>query len=418
MENMSEVLGLILGGGRGTRLWPLTKKRAKPAVPMAGKYRLIDIPISNCLHSGIEKIAILTQFKSVSLHRHILRTYRRDMFTDGWVEILAAEQSMEHTDWYQGTADAVRQQWVEIKNARTRYVLILAGDHIYRMDYRNFVEYHVETGADITLAVQPVEAEYAPAFGILKRKPGGEIVSFTEKPKPEALADLESLPGADKPYLASMGIYVFSTELLRELLEAPGDDFGKNIIPQAMPDRRVIGYVFDGYWADIGTIRRFYEVNLELVSPDRPFELFDPRVPIYSHPRFLPPSDVRGSQIDQVLLADGCYICDSVISNSVVGLRSSIGPDVTFRSSIIMGADFYETDEEKAENKRLGRPNIGVGEGSIIECALIDKNAHIGRNVHIRHLPERQDSEKENWVVRDGLVIVPKSAVIPDNTII
>ena len=418
MENMSEVLGLILGGGRGTRLWPLTKKRAKPAVPMAGKYRLIDIPISNCLHSGIEKIAILTQFKSVSLHRHILRTYRRDMFTDGWVEILAAEQSMEHTDWYQGTADAVRQQWVEIKNARTRYVLILAGDHIYRMDYRNFVEYHVETGADITLAVQPVEAEYAPAFGILKRKPGGEIVSFTEKPKPEALADLESLPGADKPYLASMGIYVFSTELLRELLEAPGDDFGKNIIPQAMPDRRVIGYVFDGYWADIGTIRRFYEVNLELVSPDRPFELFDPRVPIYSHPRFLPPSDVRGSQIDQVLLADGCYICDSVISNSVVGLRSSIGPDVTFRSSIIMGADFYETDEEKAENKRLGRPNIGVGEGSIIECALIDKNAHIGRNVHIRHLPERQDSEKENWVARDGLVIVPKSAVIPDNTII
>ena len=418
MENMSEVLGLILGGGRGTRLWPLTKKRAKPAVPMAGKYRLIDIPISNCLHSGIEKIAILTQFKSVSLHRHILRTYRRDMFTDGWVEILAAEQSMEHTDWYQGTADAVRQQWVEIKNARTRYVLILAGDHIYRMDYRNFVEYHVETGADITLAVQPVEAEYAPAFGILKRKPDGEIVSFTEKPKPEALADLESLPGADKPYLASMGIYVFSTELLRELLEAPGDDFGKNIIPQAMPHRRVMGYVFDGYWADIGTIRRFYEVNLELVSPDRPFELFDPRVPIYSHPRFLPPSDVRGSQIDQVLLADGCYICDSVISNSVVGLRSSIGPDVTFRSSIIMGADFYETDEEKAENKRLGRPNIGVGEGSIIECALIDKNAHIGRNVHIRHLPERQDSEKENWVARDGLVIMPKSAVIPDNTII
>jgi glucose-1-phosphate adenylyltransferase len=340
------------------------------------------------------------------------------MFTDGWVEILAAEQSMEHTDWYQGTADAVRQQWVEIKNARTKYVLILAGDHIYRMDYRNFVEYHVETGADITLAVQPVEAEYAPAFGILKRNPDGEIVSFSEKPKPEVLADLESLPGADKPYLASMGIYVFSTELLRELLEAPGDDFGKNIIPQAMPDHRVIGYVFDGYWADIGTIRRFYEVNLELVSPDRPFELFDPRVPIYTHPRFLPPSDVRGSQIDQVLLADGCYICDSIISNSVIGLRSSIGPDVTFHSSIIMGADFYETDEEKAENKRLGRPNIGVGEGSIIECALIDKNAHIGRNVHIRHLPERQDSEKENWVARDGLVIVPKSAVIPDNTII
>jgi glucose-1-phosphate adenylyltransferase len=418
MLAMSDVLGLIMGGGQGTRLWPLTKKRSKPAVPLAGKYRLVDIPISNCLHAGIDKVAVLTQFRSVSLHRHILRTYRRDIFTDGWVEILAAEQSPGHKDWYQGTADAVRQQWVEIKNARTKYVLILAGDHLYRMDYRDFVSYHIETRADITLAVQPVEAKYASTFGILKRSPNGEIVSFAEKPRPEALAGLESLPDTDKPYLASMGIYVFSTELLRELLAAPGDDFGKDIIPQAMPHRRLMGYVFDGYWADIGTIRRFYEVNLELVAPDRPLQLLDPRWPVYTHPRFLPPSEVRGSQLDQVLVADGSCIYDSDITNSVVGLRSIIGPKATIQSSVLMGADDYESDAEKAENQRLGRPHIGIGEGSSVECAIIDKNARIGRGVHIRHIRDRPDFDSEDWVARDGLVIVPKSAVIPDDAVI
>jgi glucose-1-phosphate adenylyltransferase len=387
-------------------------------VPLAGKYRLVDIPISNCLHAGIEKIAILTQFKSVSLHRHILRTYQRDIFTDGWVEILAAEQSMEGTDWYQGTADAVRQQWIEIKSAQTRYVLILAGDHLYRMDYRAFVDYHIETKADITLAVQPVEAEQAPALGILKRSLDGEIVSFAEKPKPEALAGLESLPGSDKPYLASMGIYVFTTELLRELLKAPGDDFGKDIIPGALPNHRVMGYVFDSYWADIGTIRRFYEVNLELASPARPLALYGPRWPIYTLPRFLPPSEVRGSRLDQVLLADGCFVRDSDISNSVIGLRSSIGPNVTIRSSVIMGADYYETEAEIAANKHRGQPDIGIGQGSTVEGALIDKNARVGRNVHIRSLPGRLDSETEHWVARDGLVIVPKNAVVPDGTVI
>ncbi|MBN1135647.1 MAG: glucose-1-phosphate adenylyltransferase [Anaerolineae bacterium] len=415
---MDDVLGLIMGGGQGTRLWPLTMKRSKPAVPLAGKYRLVDIPISNCLHAGIEKIAILTQFRSVSLHRHILRTYRRDMFTDGWVEILAAEQSPEHTDWYQGTADAVRQQWVEIKNSGTKYVLVLAGDHLYRMDYRGFVNYHVETGADITLAVQPVEAEHAPGFGILKRSPDGEIVSFTEKPKPEALTGLESLPGSAKPYLASMGIYVFSTELLRELLAAPGDDFGKHIIPQAMPNYRLMGYVFDGYWADIGTIRRFYEVNLELVSPNRPIELLDPRWPVYTHPRFLPPSEVRGTRLDEVLVAEGTCIYHSDITNSVVGLRSIIGPRVTVHSSVLMGADYYESDAEKAENRRLGRPDVGIGEGAVIKGAIIDKNARIGRNVQIRHLADRPDYDSEDWVAREGLVIVPKSAVIPDGAVI
>jgi glucose-1-phosphate adenylyltransferase len=409
---------LILGGGRGTRLYPLTKKRSKPAVPLAGKYRLIDIPVSNCLNSGIAKIAILTQFMSASLHRHILRAYRRDVFSGGWVEILAAQQMLDGSHWYQGTADAVRQQWVEIKNARTKYVLVLAGDHLYRMDYREFVQYHVDTGADITLAVQPVKAEEAPGLGILKRSPDGEIISFTEKPAPEALAGLESLPGSDEPFLASMGIYVFSSALLRELLQGPGDDFGKNLIPGALPERRIMGYVFDGYWADIGTIRRFYEVNLQLASPQRPLDLFGPDWPIYTHPRFLPPSEVRESHLDEVLLADGCHVLGSDIRKAVIGLRSVIGPDVTIRSSVIMGADYYETEDQCAADNDMGQPHVGIGPGSVIECGIIDKNARIGRNVHIRDLPERPDEDYEDWVVREGLVIVPKSAVIPDNTVI
>jgi glucose-1-phosphate adenylyltransferase len=415
---MEDVLALILGGGRGTRLYPLTKKRAKPAVPLAGKYRLIDIPISNCLHSGIDKIDILTQFKSASLHRHIFRTYRRDKFTEGWVEILAAEQTLENTEWYQGTADAVRQQLVEIRAAGTDYVLILAGDHLYRMDYSDFVQFHVDTGADITLAVQPVGAEAAPALGILKRSPDGEILSFTEKPAPDQLDGLESIPDSDKPFMASMGIYVFSTKLLFELLEAPGDDFGKEIIPAALPDRRVMGYVFDGFWADIGTMRRFYEVNLELVSPDPPFDMNVPHRPVYTHARFLPPSESYGSQLDGVLLGDGCKIYESEVRNSVVGLRGMVGPNAAVESSVLMGADYYETDKDREENARLGRPDVGIGEGSVIECAIVDKNARIGRDVHIRHVPDRPDRETEDWVAREGLVIVPKSAVIPDGMVI
>lgn len=415
---MQDVLGLILGGGQGTRLYPLTKKRSKPAVPVAGIYRLIDIPISNCLNAGIDKIAILTQFNSVSLHRHIFGTYSRDIFTRGWVQIWAAEQTSRSTSWYQGTADAVRRQLVEILRSGAKYVLILAGDHLYRMDYQEFVQYHVDNNADITLAVQPVPAREAPGLGILKRSPDGEIVSFTEKPKPDALTGLESIPGSDKPFMASMGIYVFSTELLTQLLEAPGNDFGKDLIPNALSDYRVMGYIFDGYWADIGTIRRFYEVNLEMASPDRPFDLNIPHRPIFTRPRFLPPTDVQGAQLNRVLLADGCRVAEAEITNSVIGLRSMIGSNVVIRDSIIMGGDSYETDEDLARNKRLNRPDIGIGAGSIIEAAIIDKNAHIGSNVHIRHLPDRPDDETENWVAREGLVVIPKSAVIPDNTVI
>ena len=293
---MKDVLGLIMGGGQGSRLYPLTKLRSKPAVPIAGKYRLIDIPISNCLHAGIDKIAILTQYNSVSLHRHIQRTYARDIFTEGWVQILAAEQTPRSTGWYQGTADAVRQQLRTIETVRAQYVLILAGDHLYNMDYRAFVEYHVETGADITMAVQPVSADMAPALGILKRGPDGQIKSFTEKPEPAQLPGLKSISGSDKPYLASMGIYVFRTDLLLEVLKSEGDDFGKDIIPNALADYRLMGHVYDGYWADIGTIRRFYEVNLEMTLPDRPFDFYIPGRPIYSRARFLPATEVYGAQ--------------------------------------------------------------------------------------------------------------------------
>lgn len=414
---MNNVLGVIMGGGRGSRLFPLTQKRSKPAVPFAGKYRLIDVPISNCMHSGIDKIAILTQFNSVSLHRHIFRTYRRDMFTDGWVQIWAAEQTPISTGWYQGTADAVRQQLVEIKSSGTKYVLILAGDHLYRMDYGKFVQFHVDTKADITLAVQPVDEREAPSLGILKRSPDGEITSFTEKPTPDILDDLQSSPGSDKPFMASMGIYVFSTELLSDLLAMPGDDFGNDIIPEAMLNQRVMGHVFDDYWADIGTIRRFYEVSLELAST-HPFELNNPSQPIYTNARFLPPAELKGAKLTKVLLAEGCNIGSAEISNSVVGIRSVIGSEVVIRDTVMMGADYYETVEQQAENRQLGRPDIGVGNGSVIESAIIDSKARIGGNVHIRSLPDRPDSDNENWVVRDGLVVVPKSAVISDDTVI
>ena len=415
---MKDVLGLILGGGQGTRLYPLTKERAKPAVPLAGKYRLIDIPMSNCLHAGIEKIAILTQFNSVSLHRHIYRTFNRDAFTQGWVQILAAEQTPLSGDWYQGTADAVRKQKIEIREAHTRYVLVLAGDHLYRMDYSKFVQYHVDTGADITVAVQPVRGDEAPGLGILTLARDGRIIRFTEKPRPDQLDGLESSDDPEKPYMASMGIYVFATDVLFDLLESEGVDFGKHILPAAMDTRRIMGYVFDGYWEDIGTIKRFYEVNLEMARKDPPFDFYKPERPIYTHARFLPASEIHGCKIESALITDGCRIEETNIDTCSIGLRSIIGPDVTLRSTVMMGADYYETQRDMAENKRNGIPNIGIGSGSVIECAIIDKNARIGRNVVIRAIPNRPDTDGDSWVARDGIICVPKGAIIPDNTVI
>lgn len=418
--HVEDVVAVVMGGGVGSRLYPLTRDRTKPAVPLAGKYRLIDIPMSNCFNAGIDKIAILTQFNSVSLHRHITRTYARDIFTRGWVQILAAEQTYRSGDWYQGTADAIRKQIIELRSSGAKYVLILAGDHLYRMDYAKFVNHHVETQADITIAVQPVDRENASAFGILKLNEDGRITHFVEKPKNKKEREgLESGNDPDKPYMASMGIYVFDAEKMYELLESnPGIDFGKHIIPESIESRRVIGYVFDGYWEDIGTIRRFYEVNLDMAAPLPNFNLYDPSSPIYTRPRFLAASKIQGGSLNNVLLADGCRIAEATIRNSVIGLRSIIAAGVSVERSIVMGADFYQVRGEDEEYWKPGLPSIGIGPDSVIQGAIIDKNACIGQQVIIQNKPDRPDEEHENWVAREGIVIVPKNAIIPDGTVI
>ncbi|MFO7741605.1 MAG: glucose-1-phosphate adenylyltransferase [Anaerolineae bacterium] len=417
---MRDVLALILGGGQGSRLYPLTKLRAKPAVPLGGKYRLIDIPISLCINAGIPKIYVLTQFLSESLHRHIYQTYKFDVFTDGFVQILAAEETRTGMDWYQGTADAVRKQLWRLEHARAEDVLILSGDHLYRMDYANFVERHRERRADVTIAVQPVGPEAASRFGILKSDAEGRITSFHEKPAAEELEGLESAPGKDKPYMASMGIYMFRADVLQRVLTgSETEDFGREVIPDAIEGQRVYAFEFDGYWEDIGTVRAFYEANLALGRPDPPFDFFNMEQPIFTHPRFLPSSITDGCDLEKAVVADGCLLHGSDIRESVVGLRSVIGPEVRVIRSVIMGADFYETPERRAENRALGRPDVGIGRGSSIEGAIIDKNARVGEDVTIRaHDPEGEMVETENYVIRDGIVVIPKNAVIPDGTVI
>ncbi|MDY6876320.1 MAG: glucose-1-phosphate adenylyltransferase [Chloroflexota bacterium] len=417
---MRDVMALILGGGRGTRLYPLTKLRAKPAVPIGGKYRLIDIPISNCLNSEIHKIYVVTQFLSASLHRHIYQTYKFDVFSGGFVYILAAEETAKGMDWYQGTADAVRKQISRFAHSRVEDMLILSGDHLYRMDYAEFVELHREERADVTIAVQPVARADASRFGILKTDAEGRIVSFHEKPRADELDGLESIPDSDRPYLASMGIYLFRADMLRQVLdESDSEDFGKQIIPAAIKSMRVYAFRFDGYWEDIGTVRAFYEANLSLTLPDPPFDFYDPKYPIYTRPRFLPSSRADGCHLERVVLTEGCLFSQSDIHESVIGLRSVIGPDARVTRTVMMGADFYETPERKAENRRRGRPDVGIGRGSIIEGAIIDKNARIGESVAIRpHAPDEEMVEMEDYVIQDGIVVIPKNAVIPDGTII
>jgi glucose-1-phosphate adenylyltransferase len=411
--DLDQVLGLILGGGRGTRLWPLTRLRAKPAVPIAGKYRLIDIPLSNCLNSGMHQIAILTQFNSVSLHRHIARTYNFDLFHPGWVTILAAEQTLTSSDWYQGTADAVRKQLFEIQVTGASDVLILAGDHLYRMDYSELAQYHWQKGADITIAVKPVSALDAPRFGILKRMPEGQIIDFVEKPQDqETLKTFVSRENPRFPYLGSMGIYLFRMEVLEDILvQSIHDDFGSDVLPSAIQSHKVYGYPFDGYWEDIGTIRAFYEANLALTEEDPPFNFHDLVRPIYTHPRFLPGSRIYDVELDRVLLSDGCIVQGAEIRNAVIGIRSVIGDDVIIEDTVIMGADYYEA---QARHKEPGDPPIGIGPGSRIKGAIIDKNARIGSNVRIRPFPEGTNIDEERWTVRDGIVVIPKNAAIAD----
>ncbi|MGC9520870.1 MAG: glucose-1-phosphate adenylyltransferase [Anaerolineae bacterium] len=416
---MKDTLGVIMGGGAGTRLYPLTKLRAKPAVPLAGYYRLIDIPMSNCINSGINRIYVLTQYNSVSLHRHVVRTYQFDNFSGGWVRILAAEQTPASQSWYQGTADALRKQLFQLQVPEPRNIVILAGDHLYRMDYSLFVQFHASHEADITIAVQPVDADDAPRMGILKADNEGRISEWVEKPSEEKLKDLASMEG-DRPYLASMGIYVFRTHTLVKILrEETGSDFGKHIIPAAIEKGlRVFAYPFEDYWEDIGTMRAFYDANLALTGPEPPFDFFAPEWPIYTRARFLSGSRVLDSSIRRVVLAPGCRINNAAVADSVIGLRSIVNPGAHLHRVVMMGADYYETLAQIEENEHLGLPNFGVGQGSVIEHAILDKNVRIGKNVVIRNHEGTEDEETDTYVVRDGLVVVPKGVVIPDNTVI
>ena len=413
MPSMNDVLGIIMGGGRGSRLHPLTKMRSKPAVPIAGKYRLIDIPISNCINSGIYRVAILTQFNSVSLHRHISQTYNFDVFHTGWVEILAAEQTPERSDWYQGTADAVRKQLFEIQASGAEYVLILAGDHLYRMDYREMANFLWEKGADIAVAVQPVARSEASRFGILKVESDSRISAFVEKPKdPDVQKNFISrLHDEERPFLGSMGIYLFKTKVLIDLLTKfpEYDDFGGDIIPEAIKSLNVFGYDFDGYWEDIGTIRSFYETNLKLTSSNPPFNFYNPKAPIYTHARFLPGSIVEDSKLQDVLIAEGCRICKAEITHSIVGIRGQVAEGSVVKDSIIIGADYYTP-------KKNPEVPIGIGRNCHIESAIIDKNVQIGDGVVIKPFPHSKDIDHELYFVRDGIVVIAKDTVIPNGT--
>jgi glucose-1-phosphate adenylyltransferase len=413
MPSMNDVLGVIMGGGKGTRLHPLTRMRSKPAVPIAGKYRLIDIPISNCINSGIFRVAILTQFNSVSLHRHISQAYNFDVFHTGWVQIWAAEQTPQSADWYQGTADAVRKQLFEIQATGARYVLILAGDHLYRMDYSAMAEYHWERDADITVAVQPVAKSEASRLGILKREWNGQISAFVEKPKDPAVQDrFVSRDDPERPLLGSMGIYMFKTKVLTDLLtyHLRHDDFGGEIIPEAINSHEVHGFDFDGYWEDIGTIRSFYETNLQLTRATPPFNFYDPHAPIYTHARYLPGSTVEDSELKEVLIAEGCRVRKAEVTHSIVGIRSQIGEGTVIRDSILMGADYYQVEKPR------GNLPIGIGKNCHIEGAILDKNVRIGDNVVIKPFPADRDIDSDLYFVRDGIVVIAKDTEIPSGT--
>jgi glucose-1-phosphate adenylyltransferase len=428
---MDNVLSLILGGGRGTRLYPLTMLRSKPAVPIAGKYRLIDIPISNCINSGLNRVYVLTQFLSVSLHRHIANTYKFDPFSRGFVEILAAQQTNERSDWYQGTADAVRQNIRYVHEDPCTEVLILSGDQLYRMDFQRLVQAHREADADVTIAVLPVTAEQSAGFGIVRLDETGRVAGFVEKPKTaEQLAPVRTDPqwierrgiaSKGREYLASMGIYLFNREALIHLLNAPplATDFGKEIFPRSIQTHRVQAHVFDGYWEDVGTVKAYHEASLALAGDDPPFDFHSPDGVIYTRMRYLPASRVTGAHLEQCLVSDGCVIGSGTrVTHSVVGLRTRVGANCTIRDTVIIGADRFETDQERAENRRRGIPDFTVGDGCVIEGAILDKDCRVGSNVRIVNQGQEQDAEGPNYVIREGVVVIPKGAVVMDGTVI
>jgi glucose-1-phosphate adenylyltransferase len=431
MPPKQNLLAVILGGGAGSRLFPLTRDRSKPAVPLGGKYRLVDVPISNCINSDVIRMFVLTQYNSASLNRHIATTYRFSPFADGFVEILAAEQTPDRPDWFQGTADAVRQVLPHIRDWRIDTLLILSGDHLYRMDYKKFLARHAETNADITISVIPIPPDSASEFGLLKADRDGRIVEFSEKPKGDALEamrvdntsfGLSADEAGARPYLASMGIYVFKYDVIEQVLAEDGSrlDFGKEIIPASIQNYNVQAYLFNGYWEDIGTIAAFYKANLDMTSAIPPFNLFDAEAPMFTRARYLPPSKVNNCEIRDSIISDGCIINGAKITNSVVGLRSRISKGVQVDSSFLMGADYYQTFEEMRSDLGKGVPRVGIGEGTVIKHAIIDKNARVGKNARLLNEAGvvEVDGPGGAYFIRDSLIIVPKNAVIADGTII
>jgi glucose-1-phosphate adenylyltransferase len=423
-----KVLSVILGGGAGTRLFPLTKDRAKPAVPLAGKYRLVDIPISNCINSDLRHIYVLTQFQSASMHKHIAGSYKFDPFTGGFVEILAAQQTFSDASWWQGTADAVRKNMMHFLTHAPDYFLILSGDQLYRMDFRHLLEQHQSTGAEITVATIPVIRRDVGGLGIMQMRSDRRVHRFVEKPKEPGLIDDLRLPrelygalgigSADELFLASMGIYLFNRDVLIELLDNDQADFGKDIIPAAIASRSVYSYVFQGYWEDIGTIRAFFEAHLDLAAELPRFSFFDMTAPIFSRPRWLPGSKINGGTLQHAMLCDGCIINGAHIENSVIGIRSIIGTGCTIARTVMMGCDYYESMESIRSHEARGLPRIGVGKNVTIENAIIDKNARIGDDVAISPAGKADSVDHPLYYVRDGIVIIPKNAVIPSGTVI
>jgi glucose-1-phosphate adenylyltransferase len=420
----TEVLALILGGGQGTRLFPLTHQRSKPAVPIGGKYRLIDIPVSNCLHADIRRIFVLTQFNSASLNRHIAQAYRMDPFSQGFVEILAAEQTPDNPNWYQGTADAVRQAARHFARLDADYYLILAGDHLYRMDYVDLVDDHIDRHADITIAAQPVTIDDARAMGILHFDRSGQIVGFEEKPSRERLEEIgRSIPPGstfggtkpDMPFMASMGIYVFSREALLDSIEQDGaTDFGRQIIPHALGRYRVHAFVFRGYWADVGTVSAFYDANVMLTRPAAPFRFYDPRRPIYTHARFLPGARISECAVRDCIINEGCYIDRATIEQSIVGIRTNIQSGATITRSVLLGADYYEADDDAPA--RGNAPRLGIGRDVVLDRVIVDKNARIGDGVKLVNEQGVDRADGPGYYIRNGVVVVPKDGVIASGT--
>ncbi len=428
---MHHVLSLILGGGRGTRLYPLTQLRSKPAVPVAGKYRLIDIPISNCINSGMQRIYVLTQFLSVSLHRHIANTYKFDPFSRGFVEVLAAQQTNETTDWYQGTADAVRQQVRYVVEDSCSDVMILSGDQLYRMDFRQLLKTHKETKADVTIAVLPVPRDQVPGLGIVRLDERGRVIGFVEKPQTdEAIHEARTPPewitrrgiaAKGREHLASMGIYMFTREALLELLNLRplATDFGKEVFPRSIKSHFVQAFFFDDYWEDLGTVKAYHEANLALASDNPPFDFHSADGVIYTRMRFLPASRVSGARLSQCLISDGCVIQEGAdLKNCVIGVRSRIAKKAIIRDTVILGADRFETDGDRRVNQTMNRPDLVVGEGTLIERAILDKECRIGRNAQIINKRGVKDDEGDNYVIRDGIVTIPRGTVVPDGMVI